>query len=205
MLKGGGKLICINKGLTKAIIGAILLLISFNFIFVFVFGDNLFSCSKEYYQHHIARRPHITGKIKCIINGKTFLLNDKQAMLVYIDSSNNAYNLKLNNGEFIRRDGDYGDNIFELKLSPSFCTKNINKLLTNGVTLEFGYITSNNWHKEKIDLNIDIDDENTNDSMANVKLEQIITGDDKGNKIENYMLRYKAEEQEKLRVFTSFI
>jgi hypothetical protein len=187
-------------------VGILILIFSFNYFFVLIFGDDIYHFYNDYYQRHLARRPHIVGQIKCNINGIEYLLNNSQAELVYIDNFGKKYDIRLDNGTFSRKDGEYGDNLFVLNLSSDFCVKNINKTLVNGISIEFGYRTANNWHKENVSLNIEINKEE-NMEVANVKLVQIINGDDNGSEIKSFILQFENHvgEQEKLKILNSFI
>lgn len=195
--------------LEKIILKPICIIIIFscitNFlIFPVLFGNTAVGIYKDYYDRWIGRKPHITGQIKLTIYGKPISLSDKNIRLTY-RNDRDEQNIEFIGGRFKRNYGGYGENIFRLYLSESFCRQNINKSFKNDLVVEFGYFTAPNWYKDNTDLNIIIEKSKIDKNSDIIKIIQNVSGDDRGRKEEIYNLKYPLNNQQVLKVHQTFI
>lgn len=174
--------------------------------FRIVFGTGLVNFSKDYYERHIARRPHISGQITCVIDNEVFLFKRDQVELTYrAGQGDQSQNINVEEGKFYRRDGEYGENILSLFIYPEFCVKEIDNTLKEGITIEFGYFTGNNWHKNHIDLAICVSRSTDDPNTLLIDIKQNVSGDDNGIKLEEYKLEKPPQRTNKLTIFDEFI
>lgn len=191
----------IEKISFKVIIGIIVFICIINFVVCpSMFNTNLYGL----YDRWIGRKPHITGQIRLSIYGKTITLTEENAKLIYMNN-NSEKNIVLVDGNFKKDYGNYGENIFRLQLSKSFCRQNINQSFKNDLIIEFGYFTAPNWYKDNTDLNIIIEKSKTNINSDTITIIQNVSGDDNGKTKESYNLKYPLNSQQILKVHQIFI
>jgi len=159
--------------------------------------------SLDYYDRHIKRIPHITGTVTLIIDETNVLLDKNNSTLAYKNNSlKNRELIDIIQGSFQRRFGEYGPNEFTLHIKTQ-CLENLNEKITDDLSVNFGYISSNNWHKGNVELKINISD--ITEKTFKVSLEQVVTGDEEKIDNEEYVVDFSNNEQlENLNIFGKF-
>lgn len=157
----------------------------------------------DYNDGHIKRNPDITGTITLVIDETTVILDKNNSTLEYKNNSlKNIELIDMIQGSFQRGFGEYGSNEFTLYIKPQ-CLGSLNKKITSDLGIDFGYISSNDWHKVNVELKINISD--ITDKTFKVSLEQVITGDQESIDNEEYVVDLTNNEQlANLKVFGKF-
>lgn len=105
------------------------------------------------YVYTRAIRNHNIGEIHLYINDEVYTVDESIGV---IQNYFTAEEYKIYNNCFKVHEGKYGENYYKFKLSPEFCINNISLELKDGLTVDFGFINTNNWHQNKYNIRIDI-------------------------------------------------
>jgi hypothetical protein len=152
----------------------------------------------DIYKRHIARIPHVTGQITLSINDQITPIGSDCRFTYKNSHLEQPKEIKLKDGCFSESFGEYGTHKMLLELSTDFCIKNIDKNMRNGLKIQFGYFTTNNWHKENTDLFIFVED--ITDESCSVRLKQVVNGDDSGEIEKSFSIKFDSQTNDDVLV-----
>lgn len=119
-------------------------------------------------------RNHNIGEVYLSINDEVYIVDESIGV---IQDYFTGEEYKISNNCFKDHKGKYGENYYKFNLSREFCLNNISSELEEGLTVNFGFINTNNWHQNKYDLSIIISADNI--EMFEYIINQSIKSEDK--------------------------